>query len=311
MSRELTASEWSDPRDAVGIVFALGQGMRLSTFALVALLAGCAGVSDLSIGGGDVGESLTSAHESGATSQELANGVLAGSTLRTTANLNLRSGPGLDQSIRLVIPEGSHVTALSGTASNGFYNIRYNGLEGWSYGAYLALSSTGGGSGQGGGTSGGTSRDELIARAQGAVGFSYWWGHGRWIPNGATSSSAGVCTGSCPSCSHSGSAGADCSGLVGKVWGVPSSNTDLGHDSHPYSTVDFNNGNAQWVTVDRGAAQKGDAFVYNSNGAGHIFLFESGDGWGSMWTYEARGCSYGIVHNLRQASSAYKAISRR
>jgi hypothetical protein len=55
---------------------------------------------------------------------------------------------------------------------------------------------------------------------------------------------------------------------------------------------------------------RGDALVYRSGSGGHIFIYESGDGWGSMWTYEARGCSYGIVHNLRTAGSTYKAIRR-
>ena len=29
-----------------------------------------------------------------------------------------------------------------------------------------------------------------------------------------------------------------------------------------------------------------------------------------MWAYEAKGCSYGIVHDLRTTSSAYRAIRR-
>ena len=62
--------------------------------------------------------------------------------------------------------------------------------------------------------------------------------------------------------------------------------------------------------VSRGSVIIADALVYNTNGAGHIFLYESGDGWGSMWTYEARGCSTGIVHNIRTAPTTYKAISR-
>jgi hypothetical protein len=40
-------------------------------------------------------------------------------------------------------------------------------------------------------------------------------------------------------------------------------------------------------------------------------LFESGaDPWGSIWTYEARGCSTGVVHNLRVAPAQYIAIRR-
>jgi hypothetical protein len=97
---------------------------------------------------------------------------------------------------------------------------------------------------------------------------------------------------------------------VGKIWRVPSSNSDVTVDQHPYSTANFVADTSLWRTVSRGSVSKGDALVYNSGGAGHIFLYESGDGWGSMWAYEAKGCSYGIVHNLRTASSAYKAIRK-
>ena len=169
---------------------------------------------------------------------------------------------------------------------------------------------TGSTGGSGGGTTGSTKQDQAIARAKSAMGFSYWWGHGRFRPEGPTSSNKGSCSGSCPSCSHSGSYGGDCSGLVGKVWQVPSSNSDLTVDSHPYSTVSFNGSNSQWSTVSRSNLKKADAMVYNSNGAGHIFIYESGDGWGSMYAYECKGCSAGCLHNLRTASSSYKAIRR-
>jgi len=166
----------------------------------------------------------------------------------------------------------------------------------------------GGGGGGGGGSS--SKRDDAIARAKSAMGFSYWWGHARFRPEGPTSSNKGSCSGSCPSCSHSGSYGGDCSGLAGKVWQVPSSNSDLTTDSHPYSTASFVNDTSQWSTVSRSNVIKADAMVYNSNGAGHIFIYESGDGWGSMYAYECKGCSYGCVHDLRTASSAYHAIRR-
>ena len=230
-----------------------------------------------------------------------------GSKLRTTTTLNMRTGPATTFSVRLVLPEGSDVLTVNTTKpENGWYNISFNGVEGWSSGKYLEQvidpDPTD--------PADPTARDLAITRAKEGVGFSYWWGHGRWIPNGATSSSIGSCTGSCPNCTHTGGYGADCSGYVGKIWRVPSSNTDATVDSHPYSTQSFNGSNSQWVTVDRAAAKRADAFVYNVNGAGHIFLYESGDGWGSLWAYEARGCSYGIVHNLRTAGSSFKAIAR-
>ncbi len=155
-----------------------------------------------------------------------------------------------------------------------------------------------------------TARQLAITRAQSGVGFSYWWGHGRWLPGGLSSSTAGSCTGNCPSCTHSGGYGADCSGYVGKIWQVGTNNSDPTVDKHPYSTLDFLAANSQWNQVDRGAVQPADALVYNTNGSGHIFLYESGDGWGSMWAYEAKGCATGILHDLRTASAAYRAIHR-
>ncbi len=96
---------------------------------------------------------------------------------------------------------------------------------------------------------------------------------------------------------------------------VPSSNTTLSNDAHPYSTWHFYNttGGGQWSGVSRGNARHGDALVYNTGSAGHIVLFDRGDPWGSMWTYEAPGCASGggrIRHSIRTASSAYHAIRR-
>jgi len=286
--------------------------MRWLGLAGAVALAGCAGT----VGDTDVdSDIIQGAEETGTISQELSSGVPIGSTLQTTAALNLRTGASTSYRVRLVIPSGAKVTTVNrSTPVGGWYNIKYNGVVGWSYGGYLKLVSSGSSSGS---SSGGTSssatssaRDAAVSRAKSGVGFSYWWGHGRWVPGGLSSATKGYCSGSCPNCRHSGSYGADCSGYVGKIWQVPSWNSDPRSDAHPYSTINFVGSNSLWRTVSRGSARKGDAFVYNSNGAGHIFLFESGDGWGSMWAYEAKGCSYGIVHNLRTASSSYKAIAR-
>ncbi len=153
-----------------------------------------------------------------------------------------------------------------------------------------------------------STRQELIDRASPAVGYSYYWGHGCWRTDGQ---SLGSCSGSCPNCTHSGSYGADCSGFVAKVWQVPSA-SDVTEDLHPYSTHTFRYSETYWTQVDRSSAQMGDAMVYrnSSDSAGHIVLFEKGDPWGDMWTFEARGCSYGIVHNLRSLGSTYVAIER-
>ena len=281
--------------------------LRSTVLGVTLALMGCAGTAGDTAAEGDL---LTGAEEYGTLSSELSSGVALGSTLRTTASLNLRTSASMNAQVRLVIPSGRTVTTINvSQPSGGWYNVKYDGVSGWSYGAYLNLvsqPSTGGG----GTPTTSTGRDGAIDRAKGGVGFSYWWGHGRWIPGGATSSNKGVCTGSCPNCSHSGSYGADCSGFVAKAWQVPSSNSDMTSDSHPYGTIHFVGSNSQWSTVSRGNAQKGDAFVYNQNGAGHMFIFESGDAWGSMWAYEAKGCAIPIVHNLRTATSAYKVIRR-
>lgn len=277
------------------------NGLRVSIFAVSFALVGCAGTVGETATDGEL---LGGTDEYGTLSSELSAGVPLGSTLKTTANLNLRTSASTSAQVRLVIPSGATVTTVNVTQpSGGWYNVKYNGVTGWAYGSYLTLVSSPS-------TPSTSVRDAAIARAQGGVGFSYWWGHGRWIANGATSSTKGVCTGDCPNCTHSGGYGADCSGFAAKVWQVPSNNTDVTVDSHPYGTIHFVGSNANWSTVSRSNVLKGDALVYNTNGAGHIFIYESGDAWGSMWAYEARGCSYGIVHNLRTATSEYKAIRR-
>lgn len=279
---------------------------RLTVVGVTAALMGCAGTAGDTAAEGDI---LTGAEEYGTLSSELSSGVALGSTLRTNANLNLRTSASMTAQIRMVIPAGSTVTTVNVSQPNGgWYNVKYNGVAGWSYGSYLNLVSEPSTGGTPSPTS--TGADGAIARAKGGVGFSYWWGHGRWVEGGATSSNKGVCTGSCPNCSHSGGYGADCSGYVAKVWQIPSSNTDTTVDSHPYSTATFVGSDSQWSTVARGDAKKGDAFVYNQNGAGHMFIYEAGDAWGSLWAYEARGCSYGVVYNLRTVSSAFKVIRR-
>ncbi|MEZ4295012.1 MAG: SH3 domain-containing protein [Polyangiaceae bacterium] len=237
-------------------------------------------------------------------------GNVATTTLTATSDVNLRKGPSTSYAVLTVVPTGASVKVVNPTPDNGFYNIDYNGTVGWSSGKYYTDgASSGGGSGGGSGGSS-TKADAAMTRAESAVGFSYWWGHGRFNPSGVTSGTKGSCSGSCPNCSHSGSWGGDCSGLAAKVWQVPSSNTDLTVDSHPYSTANFNEDTSQWSTVSRSNVKKADAMVYRSGGAGHIFMYSKGDGWGSMYAYECRGCSAGCIKGYRTASSSYHAIRR-
>ncbi len=151
-----------------------------------------------------------------------------------------------------------------------------------------------------------TARD-VISWAQTGIGYSYWWGNGRWRTD---RTQVGSCSGSCPRCRHTGSYGADCSGFVAKVWRVPTS-TPVTTNSHPYSTYHFYNQSTHWNRVNRSTAKQADAMVYRSRSGGHIFLYDRSDPWGTMWSYECKACRSGCVHNLRTASSAYVAIRRK
>ncbi|UQA56354.1 SH3 domain-containing protein [Polyangium aurulentum] len=247
-------------------------------------------------------QELVGANEDTDTVEAGVTGSLAvGTTLKSTTDVNLRSGPGTNYGVLHVVPTGSQVTVVASAPNNGFYKVKHNGTTGWSSGKYYNTVSSGAVS---------SARQGALDRGKSMKGFSYWWGHGRWKPEGATASTKGSCSGSCPNCSHGGSYGADCSGFVAKAWRVPSSNDDITKDSHPYGTIHFDQDSSLWSTVSRGNVKPADALVYNSGGAGHIVLYSSGDGWGSMYAYECKGCSAGCVYGLRTASSAYHAIRR-
>lgn len=289
--------------------------MRLSALVVIAsLVVGCSASNpQWSSSGGDVGDNTDApaapADDSapGGTTQALT----VGQQMVTTANLNLRKGPGTSYSVIVVIPQGAIVNVVDATPQNNFVNITWSGNTGWSSSLYLKSTTTTNTNTNTNNTdpNGPPSPDNAIARAQSSVGFSYYWGGGAWLASGPTSSTAGSCSGSCPSCTHSGSYGADCSGMVAKAWQF--GNVALNVNSHPYSTSTFvNDVSGKWSTVSRSSLNAGDALVYNSGGSGHIVLWESGDGWGASTVYECKGCSYGCVHDTRTFSSSYHGIRR-
>jgi D-alanyl-D-alanine carboxypeptidase len=57
-------------------------------------------------------------------------------TRTTTAALNLRSGPSLQDKVILVMPQGAKVTD-TGTVTNNFSKVTYNGTTGWAHIDYL------------------------------------------------------------------------------------------------------------------------------------------------------------------------------
>jgi hypothetical protein len=279
----------------------IAQSFIVGTVALI--FAGCAPDSIEPDNSG-----LQGADDTASTSEDGISGdVAVGTKLVATEDVNLRSGPSADDSILHVVPAGGTVTVQDATPQNGFYKVKHDGTVGWSKGKYYDKAAGGGG------TSGSGPRQAVIDRAKLSTGFSYWWGHGRISGNGATSSNKGSCSGSdgCPSCTHHGSWGADCSGMAAKAWQVPESNDTLSDDSHPYSTVDFSQTTSRWKVINRDNIQKGDAMSYNSGGHGHIFIYEKGDPWGTPYAYECKGCAYGCVKGYRSASSQYKAITKK
>ena len=146
---------------------------------------------------------------------------------------------------------------------------------------------------------------EMVEIAKTVPGFSYWWGGSKWKPGAADK---GKCipngANGCPDCSHTGPYGADCSGFVGKAWQVDKP-VALDVAYHPYSTVHFTGNTTWWTHPPKAEAQLGDAFTYNKNGAGHIFLYEKGNVWGNVYAWECKGCSYGCTYGLRTVSADY------
>lgn len=236
-----------------------------------------------------------------------------GEQVRANANVNIRSGVGTSHAILATASPGERAD-LVGTCSSTWLRVRFSGVEGCTFGAYWDR--LGGGAApadqaadnpaDAGGGQGGGELDTIFARAESGVGFSYWWGGAKW------STDAGADRGTCYEASfsgHEGPYGADCSGFVHKVWQVPAQ-IALTTQGHPYTTWNFYNEEREWHRVARDDVRKGDSMVHRTNGGGHIFLYERGDAWGSMWTFEGRSCDAGVVHNLRTASSSYRAIRK-
>ncbi len=158
-------------------------------------------------------------------------------------------------------------------------------------------------------------RDEIIDLAKSAVGHGYKWGFGYWTQDGSKKGSCSKDCDSCgcPKCSFpSDKVGADCSGLVTKSWQVPSPSAVEADTGHPYTTKSFYAQTLHWTQISRDELKAGDALVYRNaaDTGGHIVIFDKFDTGGKYWVYEARGCSWGIVHNSRTFSSDYIAIRR-
>jgi hypothetical protein len=279
----------------------------LLTFSLAFAIAGCGGAAfegklqDENLDFGDEGGPTSSSiADEAQSSQALVADLANGSQAQTTTGLNLRTGPSTDNRIILAMPGGARVTILGRSGS--WYSVNYQGTTGWSHGGYLRpASAPSNNNNPPAPASSGV--QAAMERARSGVGFSYFWGGGCWDPG---SSAAGACYGSCPNCRHEGRFGADCSAYVSKVWQVGGQNNLTTCDHGPLTSGSYYSSRTNWSQVSRSNARQGDAFVRQ----GHIFIYNSGDAWGSINAFEAKGCSYGIVHNNRTADSSYLVIRR-
>jgi hypothetical protein len=224
----------------------------------------------------------------------------------TEVGVYQRSGPGTTYAVLRTVPEGNTVRVLRQVGD--WIENDWSGRPGWSSARYLCPVTPGS-------TEPGddiepslvaevTPRGALaIARA--AVGAAYWWGGAAFTDAGGAS----ACYGACPSCAHEGQVGADCSGFLAKVWQLPAA-LPMGENKHPYRTAHFAAPSAWWRELPRSEVRAGDAMVTFDGERGHVFLYEGADPWGLMWTYEARSCGTGVVHNLRSAGPDYRALRR-
>lgn len=274
--------------------------MRHYKYLVLVLLAACGG------GEGQVGsEALTGSDErvqyapigpGGVTSLAL------DTQLEVSAPVNLREAPAPDARPVMVVPEGASVTVTEKTdPENGYYRVEYFGRTGWAYGAYLtpAIGSLESGLDE-------TTKDNIMERARRSTGYSYWWGHGKF----GCDLGHGSCSGSCPSCSHGGEGGADCSGMVAKAWNVPLSNPGTCTDAHPYTSSYFADNSDHWFTIARADIERADAFVLRAGG--HIMIRGAGSSsTGLPHILECSGCSTGCIDHYRSVSSDdYKVIRR-
>lgn len=99
---------------------------------------------------GDGGEMLTSQADELATTGPT---YTAGTVLKTTAALNLRSSGSTKASILRVMPSGSTVTVRATSGANAWVAVTFNGYNGWAHTSYLVPASNGGGGGNPGGYS--------------------------------------------------------------------------------------------------------------------------------------------------------------
>lgn len=190
----------------------------------------------------------------------------SGRQARTTAALNLRSGPGMGYYVKRVIPYHGTVTVTGGSRNGGWYPVNYNGTTGYVWGYYISKS-TGGSSSNTSNTSSSSSNttwsastysssnsrgDRIASIARQYVGYRYAWG--------GTSPSTGF----------------DCSGFVYYVYGragysIPRGTTGQANVGHYVSRSNLQPGdilifqNTYRAGISHAAVYVGNGMMVSSN----------------------------------------------
>lgn len=140
-------------------------------------------------GGGTSGGGTSGGGTSGGgTSGGNTSGMVNGDHAKTSDSLNLRYSASYSAGVAAVAPAGT-VVLITGSASNGFYPVDWDGLSGFMASQYLAktseaLSDRGGSGNPNGGTNGGTtggsssggaSGNALVSYAMRYLGYPYVW----------------------------------------------------------------------------------------------------------------------------------------
>ena len=147
--------------------------------------------------------------------------------------------------------------------------------------------------------------EDILCRATSAVGYSYAWGGECWCAASCSPDfgrcGAGSCSGNCPSCTHSGTYGADCSGFVSRAWQVPRAIAVDACGTDRYVASNFTSNHAYWDIVSN--RRPGDAAATSS----HVVLVVGDCNSSGCDVVEARGCSYGIIRRRKDLSGYSKA----
>jgi hypothetical protein len=115
--------------------------VRTRTLTAVLLAAMASSIANGCAPNGEDGASqLTALDDNSVSTSEITQAHPIGTRFRTTGNVNYRRTASTSGAIIMVVPAGTDVFAAAGTGpTSGFYNVRYQGYNGWIRGSHLAV----------------------------------------------------------------------------------------------------------------------------------------------------------------------------